>query len=323
MDISSYIRNNRIEIIENLMGVSLKKNLLKKYNVTTKTGHINTIITSSEESYLKLLEIYFSYHPKLINNTSNLIVDISNLMYDDPFLIISRKGEIIFGRGHFEEQVYVYKDVHIVKHQSSGYVKIMAPDIKSFKESLFLISKVIESAIVEQHINLGYLPIHGNIVKKEDEIFLIIGESQSGKTNYSERLDGYSLISDEIFLMSSEEILPIITYKKEYISSGHGDNVEIFNGIYRKVSKLDTYEESFFKVQNLKKIILIYPHNDEDICKKISQEEKSLILNEYLLKYPLNNFIRTDISNSLILRISNVLSSISLYIYYRKEALNV
>lgn len=323
MDITSFIRNNKIEIIENLMDIGLKKDLFKKYCVTTKTGLINTIIMSENNYYVQSLENYFDYTSDFLDNSSNLIIDIAEEFYKESYKITNQVGEIIFGKGNYGESIYKYKDLCIIKHKSSGYIEIKACDRKNFKESIFLISKVIESCIVEQHIVLGYLPIHGNLIKNDEYLNLIIGDSQSGKTYYSEKNENYSLISDEIFLMSSSSIQTIIPYKKEYVSIYHEKNTEKFNQINRKISKINNFNNTNYNVNRLNKIVLIRPHNSESICKIISQEEKEIILNDYLLKYPLHNFIEVTVSKGLVLNVLNILNNTPMYIHYRKEELNV
>lgn len=288
-----------------LSNYNLKKHI-GKFNFTSIINNVGLYVTSNKSTQINLMKKYF-YSLSLLNFTGSVIFIkfiYGEFNYDNVYWI-DNKYDLIKGE---DENNYYYKYLnHIVKIDKSEHmVEVYGIDENELFEFFPYLIKIIEGLIIEQHIKLGYFPMHGGMMTKEEKSYLILGNSQSGKTTLMNYLDGkdYTYLSDDIiFFDINGNAYPFGHYKKVICEEKiFNDNfVEKISGIKREVVKLEKVFTKHFTVNEI--LILKIVKQENHSLDEIEDSRNSIF--SLVSEYPNEYFIKSEYEYCRALQVIN------------------
>ncbi|MFJ7953012.1 hypothetical protein ACIQZG_15955 [Lysinibacillus sp. NPDC096418] len=310
----------RMEILEkDFLSNFDPKKILGKYNKCFNVGFLTIIISCENNEIFKKLNGYYNLNSKIPKFSSVILIKIEISEETDlerDFTWLKNIQGIKKGKDNYNSTIYKYENTIFIKSESSHFLRIIAPCIEDIFTSLSIITKIIEGIIIDQYIGAGYLPVHSCLVKNNSEYKLILGNSQSGKTTFAQNLieKNFSIISDEITFISNKDIVGFGQYIKEYSTEKNksNSNIEQYNNVYRKVTKLVENDSSF---KEINQIYLMGLSKNPTFSQKVDKfNDKMQIMIKYLHLFPNEYFIDKDISYTLIVEVAKRLANIEVII---------
>ncbi|MNC31538.1 hypothetical protein D3C75_798620 [compost metagenome] len=171
-------------------------------------------------------------------------------------------------------------------------------------------AKVIEGLVIDQYTGLGYLPVHSSLVASDQEAYLILGASQSGKTTFANKLQAeqFEVLSDDITFVGINDVVGMGHYIKRYSLKEQNGTVEHFQGTYREVVKISR-PASIVQINKIFYMELsTMDFREEEILDKQDKLQRMIA---YLHLFPNEYFISRQISYTLLIEISKRLANIS------------
>lgn len=279
-----------------LKNIALKE-FLKTHMFTTIVGKVGLFFTSDLEGHIDMIKRYFlslSMNDYIGPLVFVNVEDQGCLKLEDVFWMDEKNG---VSKGECEDSFLYQYDEQIAKVEKQGHlITLYINRHKDLESFLPYFIKVIEGAIITQHLRLGFLPVHAGLVVKEKKCILILGDSQSGKTSLMKHLssEGYLLLSDDIvFLDLLGNAYGYGHYQKEMVSDNieEGAVLEHINHVSRKITKINSeepkegYKVTQILITNIKKHLntsLELVKNKEEVLVDLM----NIYPNQYFVNHP-------------------------------------
>jgi len=312
-NVSLYTNNNRIHAVDTALRVSVKpQEILRKHSLFTRIGSCYVLMTTDDSTMFSTFNRL--YKPAGMTSGTHFILSISFYCYgtdfrrDNIFWIDQREG---FRKGMDINYTYFINEYIGAKlsHDSNSVSIYCEP--KDFENNIEYIIRIIEGAVVNSHIHEGFFPIHGALIRKDDTVCLIMGNSHSGKTTYAsiQKKNEYEVLSDDIVFMDSMyRIYPFGQYIKHYTDS------DVMGS--RNIDTLEIRADSFYGLH----LTAVYI---TEICCKLTRTEyyevialqKDHSFSEYISEYPNSFFLcEREFNYSFAQRIINFLMQRDLFL---------
>ena len=285
---------------EFLKKVSIKGSI-KSYFYTTIVCKTALIFTSDKKEDLIKMKIY--YEEKSIKDFIGpvILIDLAKKVEESNIFWIDKRNNLLKGVNDNKDTVYKYGN-SLIKVDNKGHIidVYYEKDINRDGLLLFLI-KIIEGAIIEQHIKLGLFPIHASMISYKKENYLILGNSQCGKTSlmnlFNKKDKEYKCISDDIVFMDIYgKAYPFGQYEKNMVDSNKNNSYEEkYEGIVRSVKRINNIYNAAGLTVNM-----IFLPGIKNIEKAEVTEVKDAV-NEFfdlVSVYPNDYFIKSDFNYS-------------------------
>ncbi len=283
--------------------------ILLDFTITCKIDKLNIMFSSNEKEFLNYFNSYFTFSNNFEELTSILLVKIRNTPFNfKDIKWTDGNSNTNKGVDSWGNIIYLIDDIYVKKSPSSLLIDIYVPHINLFNKNMPIIIKLIEGAICDYFIDLGYVPVHSSLVSNEESATLIIGHSQSGKTTLAQKFmdKKYKILSDEYTFVRSDGLIPFGHYIKYYENINNDSlAIENFGDVNRFIYKLDNTYENI----NLENIIIQRLHSKNDsYLSSYDLRINSDILLKYLHSYPNEFFIDKTITYSMLINITKFLS---------------
>lgn len=300
----------RINMFDKEMGVVLSlKNHVYKYSISTIINKVGVFITGDNSKVISVLQHYFE-GKKLVEFMGPIvfikIIECSKQLdrVNSRMYRIDTKDNIVKADLN-DDYLFLADGVTIKVNKGFHYAEIAFSNTQQFVDFAPYLIKVVEGMVIENHLKLGYFPLHAALVKSdENEGILIMGDSQAGKSTIAGLLceeNKFEIISDDItFIDQSGKVMPFGQYRKITFNITDDDfceRIKTDNGIiYRKISKI----LCDYKLYNLKCIILpkIVCGNELE-CIRLEKIERMEIITQLLADYPDKWFLFSDFNEVL------------------------
>ncbi len=242
----SYCKNGKIKAFHEdlLIDINLRV-YMHRFLYTSIVNKCGLLFTSSNLSYIGQIRKYFI--EENINHFTGPMILIKfhedvlrDYNKEDIYWIDNRNGVL---KGEYKECNYFECGGYVVKiDKTIGFIEIFETLDHNFDKFLPYLIKILEGAIISQHIKLGFFPVHGGLISKNHINYLILGDSQAGKTTFMNILQdaGYVYLSDDIvFFDLYGRAYPFGHYKK-VVKNIIEDNsfYENNEGVIRKVDPI-------------------------------------------------------------------------------------
>ncbi|MDU4467187.1 MAG: hypothetical protein E7I99_02710 [Streptococcus mitis] len=266
------------------------KSILNTYTFVSHIENLSLLFSTEEIAVLQHLNKYFNYDSNVANFTQVhlfLFKEIETLnKLKNESLFSYKNTSVYIGKSINENTVYLIDDcVYIEKDNGGSLTNIYYSKPEDLKHSFPIIIKIIESIVSEYFLIKGFLPIHCStgVSCKTGEVYLILGESKSGKTTFFTENEDFKLIGDEYCFFREDRIVPFDLYYKSYCWENE-DFDEEFDDIKRKVLKISKKSER--QIKSVDKIIYIKDNSSLNYQLITDESVKLSILMEYLSNFP-------------------------------------
>lgn len=290
---------------------------VNKFMYVGRVTKCGILFTSDTKQYLNRMSNYFS-EDSIIDFTGPLILVKFNTEYlskyhKNSIYWIAEKNGVQKGENP-EAYYYEWGDYLVMIDKSLCVVEVYNRKDADFDKFLPYFIKILEGVIISLHIRMGFFPVHGGLLKKEKGNYLILGDSQAGKTTVMGLLQsqGYEYLSDDIvFFDLNGRAYPFGNYKKVMEQEEKsGCFYEKCDGIVRRVEKIPgmTSKEGLFIDKILLPGIKFMPECRLTLCTKSSR-----ILTGLLAEYPCGYFVWEKYLFSRSISVINELSKKETY----------
>lgn len=300
----------RINMFDRDMGVDLSlKSYVYKYSLSTIINKVGIFITGDNSKVISVLQHYFEENKLLgfigpivfikIIESHNQLKRVNNLMYR-----IDTKDNIVKADLN-DDYLFIADGVNMKINKGFHYAEIAFTYMYQFMDFVPYLIKVVEGMVIENHLRLGYFPLHAALVKSnEDDGILVMGDSQTGKSTIAGLLcedTRYEIISDDItFIDLNGKVTPFGQYRKVTSNKADKDFCEQIKTdnitVYRKISKISV------KYKDYKIKCIIFPQivcNNEPECIRLETVERIKIITQLLADYPDKWFLFSDFNEVL------------------------
>ena len=266
------------------------KTILKPFTFVSHIDNLSLLFSCEKMEVMEHLSKYFTFESKLENFSQiHLFLfqkcdDLSSLKRNSLFS--SKKSSVSIGKNINENTVYLIDErVYVEKDSGGSLTNIYYSNINDLGFVYPIIIKIVESLISEYFLIKGFLPIHCStgIHHETNELYLILGESKSGKTSFIIENETFQLIGDEYCFFREDRIVPFDLFYKSYCW-GNEEFDEEFDGYKRKVNKISRTSTKY--INSVDKIIFITNDNLEDLHLITDNNYKISLLMEYLSNLP-------------------------------------
>lgn len=300
----------RISMFDRELGVDLSlKNYILNYHFSTIVNKVGIFATADNSDLISELENYFQKIPLPgfqgpviflnISKYSNHTDEISKYIYR-----IEERDNIV--KAVYNDDFFYLSDEAFIKiNKGLHFAKIMLKETRHLIIFIPYLIKIMEGLIIENHLKLGYFPIHSAVVECEDgECVLIMGNSQSGKTTTAQLLcesGRYRILSDDIaFIDGNGYAYPFGHYRKIVYGSKRGRFSEQLKQnnvtIYREISKIaNSFKPYKIKCIMLPQIMCI----DKPECFRMNEKDILSTITLLLGEYPNQWFLYSDYNDIL------------------------
>ena len=294
------LKTKTIEAFDANLSFSINvKEILQSYTFVSHIDNLYLLFSSDEEDILNHLHKYFTFDSNIATFSQIhlfLFIQTNEIMQlKRDSLFYYKNNAVKKGKNLNENIVFLINDsVYIEKDVFGSMTKIYFTHLDDLKCSYPIIIKIIESIITEYFLIRGFLPMHCSVGRNRytEQVYLVFGESKSGKTTYFTENKYFELIGDEYCFYREDKIIPFNLYYKSYCWKDE-DFDEDFGGLKRKVYKMSSMSER--QVKSIDKIIYI-KNEDYNNLQIVEDDVKISILLEYLSNFPgkiyLNNVKR-------------------------------
>lgn len=299
----------RISMFDRDMRVDLSlKSQVYKYNISTIINRVGIFITGDNSKIISMLQNYFEEN-NLIGFIGSIIfikiIECPNQLetFYSQMYTIDTQDNIV--KADYNDDYFFHADGVTMKiNKGFHYAEIEFTNTIQFLNFMPYLIRVVEGMVIENHLKLGYFPLHASLVKINDtEGILIMGNSQAGKSTLAGLLckkNQYEIISDDItFIDLSGKVTSFGQYCKVtsiVTDESFCEQVKTDNEVmYRRISKI----ACDYKAYNIKCIMLPQIAYDESKCIQMEITERIESITQLLADYPNRWFLFSDFNDVL------------------------
>lgn len=291
-----------------------REKLMNKNNRCFSIGSLTIILSCDDPRSVQPFEAYFNFDQNIRRNTSVVLITINTVpvanLQKEQFIWLQNRQGVLKGHDQYNSTIYQYEDLTFIKSYDGHYLQLFTSSLDQLVEGMPIVAKVIEGLVIDQYTGLGYLPVHSSLVASDQEAYLILGASQSGKTTFANKLQAeqFEVLSDDITFVGINDVVGMGHYIKRYSLKEQNGTVEHFQGTYREVVKISR-PASIVQINKIFYMELsTMDFREEEILDKQDKLQRMIA---YLHLFPNEYFISRQISYTLLIEISKRLANIS------------
>lgn len=314
----------KVNMFDKELGVNLSlKNYILNYHFSSIVNKVGLFVTADDSVAVSELENYFEKIPLLGFKGPIIFIQISKnfISTDDiaKYIYHIEERDNILKAIYYDDYLYISDGIVNKINKGFHFAEIKYKEIFDLKNFFPYLIKIIEGLIIENHLKLGFFPIHSSLIGcEDDECILIMGNSQSGKTTTARlfcNTGKYKMLSDDIaFIDSTGLAYPYGQYIKIINNNKTGifneqityDNLTIYREIY-KISNL--YKPYKIKCIILPQIMFI----NKSECFRLSEKDIGKISIPLLSEYPNKWFVYSEYNFILGYQVMCLLEKIPFY----------
>lgn len=178
----------KVNMFDKELGVDLSlKNYILNYHFSSIVNKVGLFVTADDSVAVSELENYFEKIPLLGFKGPIIFIQISKnfISTDDiaKYIYHIEERDNILKAIYYDDYLYISDGIVNKINKGFHFAEIKYKEIFDLKNFFPYLIKIIEGLIIENHLKLGFFPIHSSLIGcEDDECILIMGNSQSGKT---------------------------------------------------------------------------------------------------------------------------------------------
>lgn len=300
-----------IHMFDGELGIHLSlKNRILKYNASVIIHKVGIVITAYDDQVIGLWKQY--YEQKSLMGFQGPVIVLKAAAEGATFKDMERsryridqQDGIVKADDNDNNFLFLGKGVRVRVNKGLHYGEIVYTNLEQFADFLPYIIRIVEGLVIENHLKLGYFPLHGALVKgSKEQAILIMGDSQAGKSTTAEQLcknGKREILSDDIVFMDANgQVIPYGHYCK-VTGDGTGETFRerIQAGdktIYRSISRIPGGAIPR-KVECVVFPQIVYGEPSRYV--RMTGEERTQYITQLLATYPNQWFLYSDYNRVL------------------------